>query len=69
MQTFADMMRCATAQILALDHFKAALNDKEMEDFLFLGRPKDLKEAVGLAAEFEANRTARLQRQTLMLYI
>ncbi|KAJ8042719.1 hypothetical protein HOLleu_09555 [Holothuria leucospilota] len=52
-----------TSQILALDHFKTALNDKEMEDFLFLGRPKDLKEAVGFAAEFEANRTARLQRQ------
>ncbi|KAJ8019405.1 hypothetical protein HOLleu_40984 [Holothuria leucospilota] len=52
-----------TSQILALDHFKTALNDKAMEDFLFLGRPKDLKEAVGLAAEFEANRTARLQRQ------
>ncbi|KAJ8023261.1 hypothetical protein HOLleu_35625 [Holothuria leucospilota] len=51
-----------TSQILALDHFKTALNDKEMEDFLFLGRPKDLKEAVGLEAEFEANRTARLQK-------
>ncbi|KAJ8025237.1 Retroviral-like aspartic protease 1 [Holothuria leucospilota] len=34
-----------------------------MEDFLFLRRPKDLKEVVGLAAEFEANCTARLQRQ------
>ncbi|KAJ8050082.1 hypothetical protein HOLleu_03141 [Holothuria leucospilota] len=38
------------SQILALDHFKKALNDKEMENFLFLGRPKDLKEAVGLVA-------------------
>ena len=33
----------ATSQILALYYFKAALNSKEMEDFLFLGSWDDQK--------------------------